>query len=119
MNYLIEYPVPEWIKVAFLVVIPTPIVLTMFLARSAFDGARSARTFGTVGLFFFVYVLYVLLLGYTGKFGMVFFPPKVLLFTTFPFAFFLFLFVAKTSWFREFINIMWPWNGWYRYIFSG
>jgi hypothetical protein len=103
MQYLIEYPIPEWVAALFLLAIPAPILLTMFLVKSAFNGSFAKRAFRTVGVFFSVYVIYILLLGHTGKFETVFFPPKVLLFTTFPFAFFLFLYVAKTSWFAGFI----------------
>ncbi|RQO74332.1 hypothetical protein DBR43_02750 [Pedobacter sp. KBW06] len=104
MNILIEYPVPDWIKILFLLAIPAPVILTMFLARSAFSRPGSTAVFNAVGAFFFMYVLYVVVMGSTGKFNSVSFPPKVLLLTTFPFAFFLFLFVAKTKWYKVFIE---------------
>lgn len=104
MNNLIEYPVPEWLKILFLLAIPAPIILTTFLAKSAFSKEKAGLVFKVVGIFFLLYVLYVFALGAAGKFNSSFFPPKVLLFTTFPFAFFLFLYIAKTKWYAAFIE---------------
>lgn len=104
MDYLIQYPVPEWITITFLLTIPAPILLTMFLAKSAFPVPISRRVFYTAGIFFSIYLVYVIVLGTTGQFETALFPPKVLLFTTFPFAFFQFLYVAKTKWYRIFIE---------------
>jgi hypothetical protein len=103
MGQLIEYPVPDWIKILFLLAIPFPIILTVFLIKSAFPKPESVLVYRKALLFFVIYVTYVSLLGFLGVFSTVLFPPLVILLTTVPFAFFLFLYVAKTSFFKEFI----------------
>lgn len=103
MNNLIEYPLPEWIKIIFLFSIPAPIILIMRLVKSAFSGKSFTIAFNAVGAFFITYVTYVVIMGATNKFNLTFFPPKILLFTTFPFSLLLFLFLAKTKWYEAFI----------------
>lgn len=103
MNTLIQYPVPDWVVVVFLIFIPLPVILTILLGGSAFEKPKSAKVRWSLLLFFGAYLSYVTFMGFSGKYNQVFFPPKVLLFTTFPFAFFLFLYLDKTKIFREFL----------------
>lgn len=104
MNELITYSVPAWLKIAFLLAIPAPLILTTFLVRTAFSSFESNLIGKRVGLFFLLYAVYVVSLGGMGTFRPVFFPPMVLLWTTFPFAFFLFLYVARTKYYRMFLE---------------
>lgn len=102
MNTLVEYPIPSWVGNVFLMAIPLPVILTILLGASGFEKRRKALFI--LVAFFAVYISYVTIMGLSGKFNQVFFPPKVLLFTTFPFAFFLFLYVEKTAAFKEFLS---------------
>lgn len=104
MNELIDYPIPVWIKVIFLISIPAPVILTTVLAKSAFSKKKSIEKTLIVARFFFVYVVYVSVMGISGMYNKVFFPPMVLLLTTFPLAFFLFLYVIKTKMYQTFLE---------------
>ncbi|WP_294819303.1 hypothetical protein [uncultured Flavobacterium sp.] len=101
---LIEYPVPEWVKISFLICIPAPFALTTLLVKSAFANHAGNKATAKTAIFFTFYAGYIMALGSLGCYGKVFFPPLVLLFTTFPFAFFLFLYVGKTAFFKAFLQ---------------
>lgn len=104
MNELIAYPIPVWVKVIFLIAIPAPVILTTILAKSAFPQKRKTEMTLIVARFYFVYIVYVSVMGISGMYDKMFFPPMVLLYTTFPFAFFLFLYVIKTKMYRTFLE---------------
>lgn len=104
MNNLIEYPVPDWIKTLFLLTIPIPVIMTILLAGTPFKLQQKKSVLRACAGFFLLYIVYVFTLGYMDCFKPVFFPPRVLLFTTFPFAFFLFLFLIKTKYYQQFVN---------------
>lgn len=90
MNPLIEYVLPQWISILFLVVIPIPVVMIALLARKgAPEAKKKAVFFGVLG-FFILYFTYVIAGSFNGLFAKVFFPPIILLFTTFPLKLFLF-----------------------------
>lgn len=103
MSQLTEYPIADWVKILFLFAIPWPIILTVMLAKSAFPNPTSLLVVRKATLFFISYTIYVSVLGFLGIFGMVLFPPVVILLSTIPFAFFLFLYVAKTDLFKKFV----------------
>ena len=101
---LIHYPSPIWLKLCFLAVIPTPMLMVSFLVRSVFRKQQRSKNFISTLAFFAIYTTYVILLGSIGFFNKVFFPPIVLLLTTLPFACILFLYIAKTERFALFIQ---------------
>ncbi|MDZ7898639.1 MAG: hypothetical protein U5N85_11530 [Arcicella sp.] len=100
MNTLKEYFVPEWVSILFLIAIPFPVFLIAFLARKASPIAKKNKVFYSILGFFGVYMLYVTFGSLNGLFSRVFFPPIVLLYTTFPFAIFLFTVVINLAIFK-------------------
>lgn len=104
MESLINYPVPTYISILFLLAIPLPIVLILLLIRSAFPERKSLPLIVISAVTFAVYVGYVLFMGKSGMFAYVCFPPMVILLTTVPFATFLFVVVGRTSWYKQFLN---------------
>ncbi len=96
MSQLIHYFVPQWISIMFLMVIPIPFILIANFVRKELKH-QFPKAFTIVLVFFILYLVYICLAGYMGWFNQVLFPPKVLLFTTIPFAFTLFVLVVKTK----------------------
>lgn len=97
MNTLKEYFVPEWVSILFLIAIPIPIILIALLARKASPTTKKNKVFYSILGFFGVYLSYVTVGSINGLFNKVFFPPIILLFTTFPFAIFLFTIVINLA----------------------
>jgi hypothetical protein len=96
MNTLTQYLIPQWISIAFLVCIPFPfILLSRFVYKESINTYKQAYLI--VISFFVFYLAYIALASYKDWFNQISLPPRVLLFSTFPFAFLLFLFVAKTK----------------------
>lgn len=90
MNTLVQYPIPQWMSIAFLIAIPLPFVLiTLFVRREA-TRLQQHRAFGAVAAFFIFYLAYIAFASHKGWFDRVSFPPRVLLLTTFPYAVLLF-----------------------------
>lgn len=103
MNALTQYFVPEWVSMAFLLLIPLPFVLIAWLVRRQAERTQHKTAFAWTVAFFTAYLAYISWASLSGLFNQVLFPPKVLLMTTFPYAFFLFVVVAKT---RVFNNLL-------------
>lgn len=104
MNTLKEYIVPEWVSILFLIAIPIPIILIALLARKASPIDKKNKVFYSILGFFAVYFSYVAFGSLNGLFSKVFFPPIILLFTTFPFAIFLFTVVINLSIFKTILH---------------
>lgn len=104
MNTLTHYFVPEWISIAFLLTIPLPFILIALFVRSASKNTPHKKTFAIVVLFFILYLIYIAIASYLGWFNHVSLPPRVLLLTTFPFAFLLFIVIEKTQVFKDIIE---------------
>jgi hypothetical protein len=104
MNLLTEYPVEEWVNHLFVVCIPAPVVLTTLLVKFAFGNRFDSKQVSGTALFFSLYATYIVVMGSLGYFSKAFFPPLVLLFTTFPFALFLFLYVGRSGFFKVVIK---------------
>jgi hypothetical protein len=97
MNNLAQYFVPQWISIAFLIAIPIPFLLiTQFVRKEAANTPYAKAYFGVLAFFLF-YLSYIYLAHSLGLFKQIYFPPKVLLFTTFPFAVLLFGLVINTK----------------------
>lgn len=100
MTNLTHYEVPQWVASAFLLLIPLPFVLLLhFIWREAKQHALR-QAFPLSLLFFVLYVGYVMAASLLGWFDQVLFPPKVLLMSTFPYAFLLFGLLPKTKSFQ-------------------
>lgn len=97
MNTLVHYLLPQWISIAFLIAIPAPFILIVLFIRKEAKKIQNKRAYLIVMAFFGLYLTYIALAGYKGWFNQVALPPKILLFTTFPFAFLLFVIVSKTE----------------------
>jgi hypothetical protein len=97
MNTLTQYIVPEWISTAFLLSIPLPFILISLFVRKETLNTNYNKAFPFVVGFFILYLAYICLSSHFGFFNHISLPPKVLLFTTFPFAFLLFVLVEKTG----------------------
>jgi hypothetical protein len=91
MNTLIPYFVPQWISILFLMVIPIPFILLVLFVKKHVNKTEYPLAVPSIVVFFILYLLYIALASNLGLFNQVLFPPKVLLFTTFPFALLLFV----------------------------
>jgi hypothetical protein len=104
MNTLAHYFVPDWVSIAFLIAIPIPFILILNFIRNESKKQNKSVVFPISVVFFTSYILYIYAANYLGWFNQIFFPPKVLLFTTVPFAFLLFMLVAKTKTFQDILE---------------
>ena len=102
MKTLLNYPLPDWISIAFLMVIFIPSIMIAFLAKKGLK--NSNRVFYSVVAFFATYFIYVTVASLNGLFDKVFLPPLVLLFCTFPLAIFLFTVVINLKIFKQFLE---------------
>jgi hypothetical protein len=100
MNTLIHYVIPSWIAPLFLMVIFIPAFLVSNSIRKSLPDNKSI--FIKVIAFFSIYFLYVGIASLNGVFDHVFLPPLVLLYCTFPFAFFLFGVVMNMKWYKAY-----------------
>ena len=87
---MIQYQLPQWISILFLIAIPTPIFMVAFLAKKGSPEAKKNSISYVILGFFVLYFAYVGIGSISGLFNKVLFPPIILLFTTFPLAIFLF-----------------------------
>jgi len=97
MNLLEQYPIPSWIYILFLIAIPLPFVLISLFVHNAAKKISQNAVSKIVMLFFILYLLYISIASFYGWFNQVSFPPKVLIFTTFPYAFLLFAVIVNTK----------------------
>lgn len=104
MNTPHLYFFPEWISILFLIAIPIPIVMIAFLAKKGAPETQKHKIFYTVLGFYALYFTYVTICSFTGLFNRVFFPPIILLYTTFPLKIFLFGFVLNLAIFKVILN---------------
>lgn len=94
---LTHYFVPQWISTLFIFAITVPFILVALFVRREAKKVNNKIAYPTVIVFFALYLSYITLASSNGWFNQVSFPPKVLLFTTFPFAFLLFTIVLNTK----------------------
>jgi hypothetical protein len=104
MNTLVHYLLPQWISIAFLMAIPVPFILIVLFIRKEAKKIQHERVYLIVAAFFVLYLTYIAWAGYNGWFNQVTLPPKILLFTTFPFAFLLFVIVSKTGIYKSILE---------------
>ena len=104
MNTLTHYFVPQWIILAFVIVIPLPFVLIALFVRKETKKTHYKSAYPIVVSFFLVYLAYIVFASVYGYFNHVSLPPKVLLLTTFPFAFLLFVVVLNTKVYKRILE---------------
>lgn len=104
MNTLTHHLVPQWISIAFLLSIPIPFVLIALFIRKEARKMQNKMVYLIVIIFFVLYLAYIALASFNGWFNQIFLPPKVLLYTTFPFAFLLFAVVLNTMVYKTILN---------------
>jgi uncharacterized membrane protein (DUF485 family) len=103
MNALTTYFVPQWISMAFLVAIPLPFILIILFIRHEAKKIHQKWAYPAVIAFFVLYLSYITLASYNGWFNQVTLPPKVLLLTTFPYAFLLFGVLLRTTTYKAIV----------------
>lgn len=89
------YQTPTWLTIPFLIGIGIVILLIALLAKKNAPNDKKNLVMGSIILFFIAYIFYVVSAGQNGIFQKALFPPKILLFTTLPYALFLFFVVIK------------------------
>ncbi|KOY87427.1 hypothetical protein AD998_15925 [bacterium 336/3] len=104
MNTLTQYFVPQWISIAFLIAIPLPFILIAILIRKEAERIKHTLAFPLIVAFFILYLTYISFASLNGWFNEVSLPPKVLLFTTFPYALFLFGVLLNTKTYQNIIE---------------
>lgn len=104
MNTLTTYFVPEWISAAFLITIPLPFILISLFIRKEAKKNGLKIAYPIVIIFFVSYLTYISLASYNGWFNQICLPPKVLLLTTFPYAFLLFGIILHTKVYKTFLE---------------
>ncbi|MFY7909080.1 MAG: hypothetical protein ACOVO2_05990 [Emticicia sp.] len=91
------YYTPEWLSIVFIFAITIAVILIASAVRRNSPSQKQNLTFASVLLFLLIYFTYVFIAGKLGLFQAVSLPPKILLFTTLPYAIFLFGFIDKIS----------------------
>lgn len=104
MNTLLQYAIPQWISIAFLMAIPLPFILIILFIKKQTQILNHHSAWVVASIFFILYLSYVALASYMGWFNLVSLPPKVLLYTTFPYGFLLFVVVANTKIYKSILN---------------
>jgi hypothetical protein len=104
MNTLTQYFVPQWISLLFLIAIPLPFILIARFVHKNTPKSNNSFAFGAVVAFFGLYLAYITLASVSEWFNQVSFPPQVLLFTTFPYAFLLFVIVLNTKIYQKIVE---------------
>jgi putative flippase GtrA len=97
MNALTDYHIPEWISIAFLIAIPLPFILITLFVFQESKQTQYKSAYQIAIVFFIFYLLYITFASLNGWFNQVSLPPKVLLLTTFPFAFLLFALLGNSK----------------------
>jgi len=92
-----NYFTPEWLSWAFAFAIIVPVILIAAFARKYSPNQKQNLVFSSIICFFICYFFYIFIAVNNGLFQEVSLPPRILLFTTFPYALFLFGIVDKLS----------------------
>jgi len=103
---LIDYPVPSWVSIFFLIAIPLPFILILDLVRKGAKETHQPFVFASVFAFYVLYLFYIGFASFMGWFNKAYFPPKVILYTTIPYALLLFFVVANIEGFKKIFQIV-------------
>lgn len=90
-----NYYTPDWLSLVFAFAIINPVILIVAFARKNSPQQKQNLIFGSIISFFVGYFFYVFIAGKNGLFQEASLPPRILLFTTFPYALFLFGIIDK------------------------
>ncbi|WP_305952349.1 hypothetical protein [Emticicia oligotrophica] len=90
-----NYFTPEWLSWVFTFAISIPIILIASFAKRNSPPRKQNYVFIGIIAFYVIYFFYVFFAGKLGLFQTVSLPPNILLFTTFPYAIFLFALIDK------------------------
>lgn len=90
-----NYFTPEWLSWVFAFAIIIPVMMIAVFARKNSPHQKQNLVFGSIICFFVGYFFYVFIAGKNGLFKEASLPPKILLFTTVPYALFLFGIIDK------------------------
>jgi len=104
MNLLTQYPIPTWISILFLIAIPLPFVLITLFTYNAAKKINQHVISKIVILFFTLYISYISIASLNGWLNQVSFPPKVLLYSTFPYGFLLFAVLVNTKSYKSILH---------------
>jgi hypothetical protein len=85
-----NFHTPEWLSWVFASAIIIPVILIAAFARKNSPKQKKTLVFTSIICFFFSYFFFVFIAGKNGLFQEANLPPKILLFTTLPYAIFLF-----------------------------
>ncbi|WP_196888010.1 hypothetical protein [Aureivirga sp. CE67] len=91
---------PTYISIAFLIAILFPIFMIANLVSNTKQNHKRLLIIG----FYFLYLILVSILTFTGVFNVDSFPPRIILFTTLPLLLFYFLFVFNTNFYKSFLK---------------
>jgi len=101
MSALPTYFIPHWISVLFLIAIPLPFILIVQLIRNQGKKGSNRLAYVYVLIFFVLFLAFIAFASNHGLFNVVSFPPKVLLYTTFPYSLLLFVFVINSKFYKK------------------
>ncbi len=101
--------VPYWVSILFLILLPIPIFMITnlvkeALANSNIESKKIDSIYKSILVFYLVYLGYASILSWNGVFSENSLPPRVILFTTFPFALFLILVVSRLEIYKVFLQ---------------
>jgi hypothetical protein len=99
-----EVSILQWVSAFFLIVIPIPVVLIALAVRKGAPLETRNQFFFTVLIFYFCYFTYVTIGSFNGLFERIFFPPIILLYTTFPLMIFLFTVVIRSRFYKVIVQ---------------
>ncbi len=97
MNNLIKYPLPDWLSIAFSISITLPFILIICFVYKQGLLINNKKVYLYTILFYLAYLIYIGFASYNGLFSITALPPRVLLFTTFPYALILFSLVLNAN----------------------
>jgi low temperature requirement protein LtrA len=103
LTQLTHYPMPDWARFLFLPAFAAPIIAVVRLVNKSTASSDLGRN-RPFYLFLTLYFAWIVSAGLLGWYDRVGFPPRVLLLTTFPYAFFLFGWVMRTDWYKNLLE---------------
>lgn len=104
MNTLTHYAIPQWLSPLFLLAISVPFIMIVLWVRKVTFAQHRHFPYLATATFFILYLFYISFAAFSGWFSNVGFPPKVLIYTTFPFTFFLFGLIANLKIYQNIIE---------------
>ncbi|MBP6410130.1 MAG: hypothetical protein KA313_03455, partial [Pseudarcicella sp.] len=104
MQQIIHYNTPLWMAVLFMIAIPFPFFFIAFWAKKYAETHLKNKVFYGILIFYALYVVYIFVASHFGLFDKVALPPRVLIYTTIPYAIFLFGVVYRSKLFQSILE---------------